>query len=63
MSFLGLELEIIYFRVFAIWEIGFEKMAVEKLNFGNTDIQEYRFWEIGIREIRSRKNGLPGGKY
>ena len=33
-------------------------MAFEKLNFGKADIQENRFWEIGIR-----KNGLSGGKY
>ena len=38
-------------------------MAFEKLNFGKTGIQENRFWEIGIREIRIRKNGLSGGKY
>jgi len=60
---LGLELLIIYFRVFAIWEIGFREMVFEKLNFGKADIQVNRFWDIGIREIRIRKNGLSGEKY
>jgi len=38
-------------------------MAFKKLNFGKTDIQENKFWEIGNREIRIRKNGLLGENY
>ena len=38
-------------------------MAFKKFNFGKTDIQENRFWEIGIREIRIRKNGLSVENY
>ena len=35
-------------------------MALEKLDFGKTDIQENGFWEIRIRKNGIRKNGLSG---